>query len=281
MCYAALAWSAPLHPPIIYGETIGETGPPYRIGVALIPLKQYPLVAFPEIYVDWGDNTNTGWFVPQKCYGLPGGPFRKICDVQHFWETPGTYSIQAKSRDPETLIESSWSNSLSVQVNIGSNIIAFLENPSPYLYQQSGIATIYGWALHPQGISKIELFIDDQFVGNIPYGGLRLDIKEIYPGYINSDYSGFAMIYDFSQLYAGAHEMKVRIYNQEGQPKDLTASFFVLKFHGDFVQNMSPSSRLLRFNRVTADGVTKRYDIHIDWISEIQGFKIISIMPLE
>ncbi len=54
--------------------------------------------------------------------------------------------------------------------------IATLENPIDG-QKVSGILPIYGWALDQKGITKIELFIDDQFIGSIPYGGVRLDIK--------------------------------------------------------------------------------------------------------
>jgi hypothetical protein len=166
-----------------------------------------------------------------------------------------------------------------VQVTLGSDIIATLENPFPGLFQQAGISPIYGWALHPEGIKNIELFIDGELIGNIPYGAPRPDVKEAYPDKPGAENSGFAMVYNFSQLSSGAHEMKVRIYNLDGLSKELTTSFSVLKFHGSTVQNLSPNSRLFRFNRVTVDGTTKRYDIGIEWFNEIQGFKIISIIP--
>lgn len=158
------------------------------------------------------------------------------------------------------------------------SIIANLDNPING-QNVSGILPIYGWALDPKGITKIELFIDDQFIGNIPYGGLRTDVKSIYPNYPDAENSGFAMIWNYSSLTSGDHSVKVRVHNQDDQTKDLDALITVTKFQGEFVEQMKPSDRLLRNNSVTADGITKRYDIKIEWSDVLQGFEIIEIIP--
>ncbi len=86
------------------------------------------------------------------------------------------------------------------------------------------------------------------------------------------------MIWDYSTLASGDHTVKVRVHNQDGQTKDLDALITVNKFHGEFVEKMRPSSRWLRNNSVTADGVTKKYDIEIEWSNVSQGFEIIEII---
>lgn len=157
------------------------------------------------------------------------------------------------------------------------SFIAHLENPTNG-QRVSGNLPIYGWALDQKGITKIELFIDDQFIGNIPYGGIRLDVKKSYPNFPDAEDSGFAMIWNYSTLTAGDHSVTVRVHNQDSQTKDLDAFITVNRFHGEFVEKMSPSNRLLRNNAVKADGVTKKYDIGIEWTNRSQGFEIIEII---
>jgi C1A family cysteine protease len=50
-------------------------------------------------YIDWGDNSNSGWI----------GPFEsdEIVIVKHTWENKGTYNIRAKTKDTSGL-ESDW-----------------------------------------------------------------------------------------------------------------------------------------------------------------------------
>jgi len=159
-----------------------------------------------------------------------------------------------------------------------ASLIAALDNPLNG-QKVSGVLPIYGWALDQKGIARIELFIDDQFIGDIPYGGLRANVKNIYPNYPNAENSGFSMIWNYSTLSSGDHSVKIRIQNQDGQTKDLDALITVNKFHGALVEKMRPSNRLLRNNSVTAGGVTKKYDIEIQWSRALQGFEIIEITP--
>jgi len=247
-----------INPPTLSGLTYATAGEQYHL---YIPGGD-------ECYVDWGDGTNSGWlpaFVGPKMFPS------LHCSGIYTWISPGIYTVMAKLRNRSTLIESDWSNSLAVTVQPASNIIGSLEGPSDTV---SGVNTIYGWAIHPQGIAKVELYIDDQLIGNIAYGGSRPDIKASYPDYPNAENSGFATIHDFSSLSQGTNIVAVRIYNQDGQFKDLSASVNIIKFHGDSVESMSPDQRWLRTNRVTADGITKTYDILIEWDYELQEFKI-------
>ena len=87
------------------------------------------------------------------------------------------------------------------------------------------------------------------------------------------------MIWNYSTLSSGDHSIKVKVHNQDGQTEDLDALITVNKFHGQFVDKMSPSYRLLRNNSVTDDGVTKKYDIGIEWSNALQGFEIIKVIP--
>src|SRR4051794_13572800 len=49
---------------------------------------------------------------------------------------------------------------------------------------QSGVVLVKGWALDPQQISKIELYVDDQFQNvQVPFNQPRIDIVEAYPNY--------------------------------------------------------------------------------------------------
>ncbi len=156
-------------------------------------------------------------------------------------------------------------------------LIATLENPIDG-QTVSGITTIHGWALDGIGVKKVELFIDHQFIGNIPYGSTRMDVKKTYPNYPNGENSGFGMIWNYSILSSGNHDIKVRVHNQNGQMKDLDASVAIKKFHGQFVEEVNPISRWLLNNAITADGITLTYDIKIEWSNASQGFEITDLI---
>lgn len=156
--------------------------------------------------------------------------------------------------------------------------VAVLENPVSG-QKVSGILPIYGWALDKKGITQVELFIDDQSIGNIPYGGTRMDVKNAYPDYPKAENSGFAMIWNYSILTSGDHSIKVRVHNQDGLTRDLDAMVTVKKFHGEFVDKVIPGERRLNNNVVTVGGIDKTYDITIDWSNASQGFQITDVIP--
>jgi len=96
--------------------------------------------------------------------------------------------------------------------------------------------------------------------------------------FANTENSEFATVYGFSPLSQRIHTIGGRAYSQDGVLKDLTASTYVVKFYSDILEEMNPDHRWLKFNRVTVDGTTKIYDILIMWDSEVQRFKINSII---
>lgn len=75
------------NPPTITGQTNGNAGTPYTYTFT----STDPNGDQVSYYVDWGDNTNTGWFGPFAS----GTPQTK----SHTWSTQGTYTIKAKAKD--------------------------------------------------------------------------------------------------------------------------------------------------------------------------------------
>jgi N-acetylmuramoyl-L-alanine amidase len=157
-------------------------------------------------------------------------------------------------------------------------LIGYLENPSNG-QKVSGITTIHGWALDGKKVTKVELYVDGTYAGDIPYGGSRDDVKDVYPQYPNADLSGFVLIINYAILSPGTHNIAVRLYNQDGETKDLTATVTVVRFHGDFATQVIPDSFLLNKVNVRIEDITKKYNIQIQWSNASQGFEIIEVVP--
>ena len=67
-----------------------------------------------------------------------------------------------------------------------------------------------GWAVAESGIAAIEIDIDGIYEFNVPMGGARGDVANAYPDFPNSDASGFSMAFNYKDLVAGNHVVKVR-----------------------------------------------------------------------
>ena len=80
----------------------------------------------------------------------------------------------------------------------------------------SGISNVRGWAIHPDvEISKIELYVDGFFWGDIPYGGDRADVGTQFPDWVNSSKSGFGTTFNFGELEPGRHTITIRAYDAD------------------------------------------------------------------
>ena len=93
--------------------------------------------------------------------------------------------------------------------------IGDLERPDPNA-PQSGIVPVKGWAYDPQQISKIELWVDDQFQHELVLRMPRLDIVEAYPNWpgIHNSMPGFQTGFLASRFSNGPHTVAVRVYRQ-------------------------------------------------------------------
>jgi len=98
--------SDPPNAPEIDGQTSGKPGTSYDYTFTSMDPDGDQI----SYYVDWGDNTNTGWFGPFAS----GTPQNK----SHTWSTQGTYTILAKTRDVYGA-ESNWSDPLIILIEEG------------------------------------------------------------------------------------------------------------------------------------------------------------------
>ena len=85
----------PPTPPIITGATNGNVGDSYTYTFVSNDPENYPL----KYYVEWGDNTSTGW-----TWEYDSG---KEVKLSHTWSKQGTYMIKAKVMDISNY-ESEW-----------------------------------------------------------------------------------------------------------------------------------------------------------------------------
>jgi hypothetical protein len=149
----------------------------------------------------------------------------------------------------------------------------------------SGIGNIRGWALSFEEVEKVELYIDGQLMGIIPYGGLRNDVGSKYPEIPGSGNSGFSMAFGYNGLTSGEHTVKARAISETGVFKEQSATFTVVKFHQPFFPN--PDAVKLSNSEVDKDGSDivirnlsvggELYDVRLRWNVKSQGFELIEI----
>ena len=59
----------------------------------------------------------------------------------------------------------------------------------------SGVSNIRGWAVASDGIERIEVYFDDVFEFEVPYGASREDVEAVYPDIVGSVIDHIFMTY--------------------------------------------------------------------------------------
>lgn len=179
---------------------------------------------------------------------------------------------------------------LNLQAGAGGSAAAVLNLEEPINQSvASGISNVRGWAVAPSGISKLELFINGNYISDIPYGGDRGDVGAAFPDIANAKQSGFGQTYNYGLLGSGQHTMTVRAYANDGGYSEETSTFNVAAFEDSFIKEEGfPSLRdasvslnretgeILVQNVLLADNST--YDLALQWRKATQGFEIVEVL---
>ena len=149
----------------------------------------------------------------------------------------------------------------------------------------SGVGLIRGWAVSSNPIEQVEVFINDEYQFDIPYGGKRSDVGNLFSDIPNAVNSGYATAVNFSALGKGEHELRIRVTDAFGSVIERTVDFEVTRFNRSFIRREDNVE--LGWSRLTGMGerISIRgalidghyYDIELQWQTASQGFEIVYI----
>ena len=152
---------------------------------------------------------------------------------------------------------------------------------------KSGIGQISGWAVSDDvPIVSIEAFIDGVSVGVVPYGGTRLDVAAAFPEFPDSEFSGWAMKWNYSLLAEGEHVVTVLVIDEEGTELSKDVIFNTTRFKSEFIsdpKDMRTGSAVLTIledGRIVIEGAEvegELVDIELVWDTGSQQFQISNI----
>ncbi len=167
---------------------------------------------------------------------------------------------------------------------VNPDILVTLEEPRP-ADVRTGIGNLRGWAVAPEGIRHVEFYLDGEFKYRIPFGGSRRDVGACYPGYPQSEYSGFSAAFNYALLAPGPHGFTVRAVDWSGRHKEASATIQTTRFHTPFVDD--PKAVDVSASYVSQDGAgvlienlrveEQSYDVRLRWRKEAQDFDIFEI----
>jgi hypothetical protein len=80
----------------------------------------------------------------------------------------------------------------------------------------SGELTISGWALDPDRIERVKIYVDGHFVGNAQYGFTRPEVTDLHPGFPDSLNPGWFFNLDTRGLSVGFHSLQAVTVDTRG-----------------------------------------------------------------
>ena len=153
----------------------------------------------------------------------------------------------------------------------------------------SGVGMIHGWALSEEGVERIQVFIDEEYAFDVPYGDPRADIEKIFPDINGSSTSGFSVPFRYSTLSAGQHTVSVVVTDEFGTQEERSSTFEVVRFDMAYLNKANTPSLDWSYVSGFSDVIMVRsarvgdqaYDLVLAWQTQTQTFEIVEIIRID
>jgi hypothetical protein len=84
-----------------------------------------------------------------------------------------------------------------------------------------GVTTIEGWAIAPDGVEKVSIYLDREFLTTARYGGERPDVQAAFPSELRARYSAYYAEIEARFLPPGRHLLIVQVRSTKGATRDV------------------------------------------------------------
>ena len=150
----------------------------------------------------------------------------------------------------------------------------------------TGISNLRGWAVAESGIAAIEIDVDGTYAFDVPMGGARGDVANVYPDFPDADKSGFSMAFNYKGLDPGEYVFTARAISNDGgiatQNATVKVDRFISSYIGDnsevdtsTVSEVSFGDASFTLKGLTVEG--RQWDVVMDFDTATQGFEITDI----
>lgn len=160
-----------------------------------------------------------------------------------------------------------------------------IEEPAPDS-TRSGIGLVSGWAVSDLGVVSVEVYMDGELIGYVPYGSARADVGAAFPGISDASWSGWGMKWAYSLTGEGEHTLRVVVTEEGGGTASKEVTFNVIRFTSEFIPDpadvvtaganiYSPVDGLIVIEGAQIEG--EAVDMELRWDTGAQQFLIDSI----
>jgi Bacterial Ig domain len=102
-------------------------------------------------------------------------------------------------------------------------VLGSVDVPKPGATLRGSTVMVGGWAVAEQGVQRVAIYVDKQFVTFATLGGDRPDIAKAFASFPNAGKSGWNVVLNLSSMLEGNHEMVVQVKSKGGNVHDFPA----------------------------------------------------------
>lgn len=149
-----------------------------------------------------------------------------------------------------------------------------VESPDP-TRTQSGMVLVKGWVLDPNQLTKIELWVDDQYQHDAVLFLPRIDVVEANPDWpgIHNARPGFVTGFSANRFSNGPHTLEIRTYNSNGE----------VHYLGQRTININNSINQAPFGFLDSPDAVGIYNVSgafpvLGWAADLDGIERVEVL---
>ena len=155
---------------------------------------------------------------------------------------------------------------------------------------KAGVRNLRGYLVALNPPTRLSLYIDGVFHGDLEHHGPRPDVGDAFPQYAGSGESGFNIALNFGDnIGPGEHTIRLLATDNLGGVEQLLVTFTVDSFDNPFVFDdglvslsgatvTHDSNDTITIQNLLHDG--QRYRVRLKWTRQTQNYEAIEITPL-
>jgi hypothetical protein len=141
----------------------------------------------------------------------------------------GKHTLAIRAGDEEETVTQFGAMSIDIlcdQTSGNEPAFGYIDTPSDYQFI-NGFFEVFGWAFDFQNVSRIEVDVDGQVVGNAAYGLSRPDVP-VHDPRVHSSQVGFSFILDTTRLSNSEHDLVIYVVDRDDVRSEIGRRKFVV-----------------------------------------------------
>ncbi len=147
-----------------------------------------------------------------------------VIDISSVSDGIHTITVKSIANDGTTYTSNKTFNKISSSTMPSRICIDFPINNA----QINNQISVAGWSLNIYGVSKVQMFVDNNYVSDATIGIARPDVNGVFPGYTNGVTSGYNGVINTTSLAAGVHTLTIKSIGNDGSVTTASKTFYKL-----------------------------------------------------